>query len=144
MCECEIPLTRRRMVAGMLVALALPATSRRVLGSATDAEHREYMRLALELKREASERGDQPYGAVIVRAGEVVGRGASAVVTSGDPTNHAEMVAIPDACRRLGTRDLSGAVMYGSSRACPMCETAAYEGLLIFRQQRCRRKVNSP
>ena len=71
-------------------------------------------------------RGDQPYGAIIVRDNEVVGRGVSAVVTSNDPTAHAEMLAIRAACEHLKTRDLSDCVMYGSARACAMCEAAAY------------------
>jgi tRNA(Arg) A34 adenosine deaminase TadA len=52
--------------------------------------------------------------------------GVSAVIARGDPTAHAEMEAIREAARRLGTRDLDGAELYGSSRACPMCEAAAY------------------
>lgn len=78
------------------------------------------------LRRLAIERGDQPYGAVVVRGDRIVGLGVSAVVTSGDPTAHAEMQAIRDAARRLGTRDLAGCELYGSARACPMCEAAAY------------------
>jgi tRNA(Arg) A34 adenosine deaminase TadA len=50
----------------------------------------------------------------------------SAVITTPDPTAHAEVQAIRDAARRLKTRDLAGAEMYGTSRACPMCEAAAY------------------
>ncbi len=64
--------------------------------------------------------------AVRVRDGRIVGEGVSAVVTDRDPTAHAEMQAIRDAARRLGTGDLSGCVLYGTSRACPMCEAAAY------------------
>jgi tRNA(Arg) A34 adenosine deaminase TadA len=85
-----------------------------------------FMQRALELRRLATERGDQPYGAVIVRGGQIVGEGVSAVVTTPDPTAHAEMQAIRDAARRLRTRDLSGGEMYGTSRACPMCEAGAY------------------
>ena len=70
--------------------------------------------------------GDQGYGAVIVKEGRIVGEAPSRVVVNGDPTAHAEMEAIRDAARRLGTRDLSGMAMYGSSRACPMCRAAAY------------------
>lgn len=81
---------------------------------------------ALALQRLAIERGDQPYGAVVVKGDRIVGLGVSAVVTSGDPTAHAEMQAIRDAARRLGTRDLAGCELYGSARACPMCEAAAY------------------
>jgi len=85
-----------------------------------------FMERALEMRRLATERGDQPYGAVIVRGGKIVGEGVSAVITTPDPTAHAEMQAIRDAARRLRTRDLSGCEMYGTSRACPMCEAGAY------------------
>ena len=85
-----------------------------------------FARRALDLRDEALRRGDQPYGAVVVRNGEIVGEGVSAVVTDRDPTAHAEMVAIRAAARRLGTPDLAGCELYGSSRACPMCEAAAY------------------
>ena len=85
-----------------------------------------FMQRALEMRRLATERGDQPYGAVIVRGGKIVGEGVSAVITTPDPTAHAEMQAIRDAARRLRTRDLSGCEMYGTSRACPMCEAGAY------------------
>jgi tRNA(Arg) A34 adenosine deaminase TadA len=81
---------------------------------------------AFEMRRLAVERGDQPYGAVIVKADRVVGEGVCAVFTGNDPTAHAEMVAIRDAARRLGSRDLSGCELYGTSPACPMCEAAAY------------------
>jgi len=85
-----------------------------------------FMERAFELRRRAMERGDQPYGAVVVKEGTIVGEGMSAVVTDHDPTAHAEMQAIRDAARRLGTNDLSACEMYGTSRACPMCEAAAY------------------
>jgi tRNA(Arg) A34 adenosine deaminase TadA len=85
-----------------------------------------FMQRALEMRRLATERGDQPYGAVIVRGGKIVGEGVSAVITTPDPTAHAEMQGIRDAARRLRTRDLSGCEMYGTSRACPMCEAGAY------------------
>jgi tRNA(Arg) A34 adenosine deaminase TadA len=80
---------------------------------------------AAEMRRRAIARGDQPYGAVVVKDGRVVGEGVSAVVVDEDPTAHAEMLAIRDAARRLRTRDLSGCELYGTSRACPMCEAAA-------------------
>jgi tRNA(Arg) A34 adenosine deaminase TadA len=85
-----------------------------------------FMERAFEMRRLAVERGDQPYGAVIVKANRIVGEGASAVITDDDPTAHAEMVAIRDAARQLGSRDLSGCEMYSTAPACPMCEAAAY------------------
>ena len=63
---------------------------------------------------------------IVDGSGRIVGQAPSRVVTNGDPTAHAEMEAIRDAARRLGSRDLSGHVMYSSSRPCPMCEAGAY------------------
>ena len=85
-----------------------------------------FMQRAFDLRGAAARAGDQAYGAVIVRDGRIVGEAPSRVVTAGDPTAHAEMEAIRDAARRLGRRDLGGAVLYSSSRPCPMCEAAAY------------------
>ena len=84
-----------------------------------------FMARAFEMRRLAIERGDQSYGAVVVRRDRIVGEGVSAVVTARDPTAHAERQAIGDALRRLGATDLAGCELYGTSRACPMCETAA-------------------
>ncbi len=105
-----------RAASDNLPEIAQPATPTRAA----------FMQRALEMRRLATERGDQPYGAVIVRGGKIVGEGVSAVVTLPDPTAHAEMQAIRDAALRLRTRDLSGCEMYGTSRACPMCEAGAY------------------
>jgi tRNA(Arg) A34 adenosine deaminase TadA len=85
-----------------------------------------FMRRAFEMRRLTIERGDQPYGAVMARGGRIVGEGVSAVITTPDPTAHAEVQAIRDAARRLRTRDLSGGELYGTSRACPMCQAGAY------------------
>ena len=82
---------------------------------------------AFELRDRASAAGDPPCGAVIVNdSGQIVGQAPSRVVTARDPTAHAQMEAIRDAARRLGTPDLSGHVMYATSGSCPMCEAAAY------------------
>ncbi len=81
---------------------------------------------ALAMRRAAEAAGDQPYGAVVVKDGRLVAEAPSRVVGRRDPTAHAEMEAIREACARLGTRSLAGAELYGSSRACPMCEAAAY------------------
>jgi tRNA(Arg) A34 adenosine deaminase TadA len=85
-----------------------------------------FMARAMALRGMAVARGDQPYGAVVVCGNAIVGEGVSEVVTSRDPTAHAEMQAIRDASRRLGRADLSDCELYGTSRACPMCEAAAY------------------
>lgn len=85
-----------------------------------------FIERAFELRRQASASGDQPYGAVVVKGGRIVGQSQSRVVLDRDPTAHAEMAAIRDAARRLGRRDLGGCALYSSSRPCPMCEAAAY------------------
>jgi tRNA(Arg) A34 adenosine deaminase TadA len=84
------------------------------------------MKRAFEMRRVAQQSGDQAFGAVIVKDGRIVGEGPSRVVTHRDPTAHAEMEAIRDAARRLGTRDLGGCEIFASSRPCPMCEAACY------------------
>ena len=124
----------RRAATGRLVALVTGAvvapTSARAWSAEivqpARAEPAAFMERAFEMRRLAIERGDQPYGAVVVRAGRIVGEGVSAVVTANDPTAHAEMQAIRDAAHRLGTRDLSRGELYGTSHACTMCEAAAY------------------
>jgi tRNA(Arg) A34 adenosine deaminase TadA len=89
-------------------------------------EPQAFMARALAMRSAAEAAGDQPYGAVVVQRGRIVGEAPSAVVTASDPTAHAEMQAIRDAARRLGRRDLAGATLYSSSRPCAMCEAAAY------------------
>jgi guanine deaminase len=67
-----------------------------------------------------------PFGAVVARDGEIVGRGGNQVLSDSDPTAHAEIVAIRDACRSLGVFQLDGCVLYTSCEPCPMCLGAAY------------------
>jgi len=66
------------------------------------------------------------FGAVIVRDGRIVGEGANRVVAENDPTWHAEMAAIRDACKNEGNFKLPGATLYTSAEPCPMCMAAAY------------------
>lgn len=80
---------------------------------------------ALNMLRQAQSWGDQPYGAVLVLGDAVVGEGPSRVVKDNNPDAHAERVALLDAQRRLGRADLAGAVLYSTSRPCPLCEAAA-------------------
>lgn len=65
-----------------------------------------------------------PFGAVIVKDGVIVGRGHNEVIKNNDPTCHGEMQAIRDACKHLGTYDLSGCELYTSAEPCPMCLSA--------------------
>jgi tRNA(Arg) A34 adenosine deaminase TadA len=76
------------------------------------------------MKQEAIACGDQPFGAVVVVGDTIVGYGPSRVVIDRNPNAHAERVALWDAQRRLGTRNLSGAVIYSTSQPCQACEKA--------------------
>jgi guanine deaminase len=67
-----------------------------------------------------------PFGAVVVKDGAIVGRGHNTVLRDTDPTCHAEVNAIRDACRALGSPHLAGCVLIASSEPCPMCLTASY------------------
>jgi tRNA(Arg) A34 adenosine deaminase TadA len=93
--------------------------------AAAEPPIRDAMRRAVALRDEALRSGDQPFGAVVVRDGRVIGAAPSRVITANDPTAHAEMEAIRDAARRARTRDLSGCVLVSTSRPCRMCEAAA-------------------
>ena len=91
-----------------------------------NASASEFIERAFEMRQKAIELGDQAYGAVVVRKGVIIGQSWSRVIIDEDPTGHAEMAAVRDTARRLGNRDLDRAIMYSSSRPCPMCEAAAY------------------
>jgi len=92
-----------------------------------EPENERFLREAIRLGQEPSASGRfGPFGAVVVRDGEVVGRGHNRVTADLDPTAHAEIVAIRDACRRLGTFSLAGCEMYASCEPCPMCLAAIY------------------
>lgn len=84
---------------------------------------REAIRLSIE-KMEANEGG--PFGAVVVRNGEIVGRGWNQVTSTNDPTAHAEIVAIRDACSLLKTYSLAGCEIYSSCEPCPLCLAAIF------------------
>jgi guanine deaminase len=82
----------------------------------------DFMRRAIALSREKSEVGfNAPFAAVIVKDGVIVGEGWNTVAIDHDPTAHGEVMAIRDACRRLGTIDLSGCDIYTSCEPCSMC-----------------------
>ena len=66
-----------------------------------------------------------PFGAVIAKGGSIVGRGHNMVVKNNDPTAHAEIVAIRDACKNLGIFDLTGCILYSTGRPCTMCYSAS-------------------
>ena len=94
---------------------------------AAAASSARWMREAIRLAIEKMRRGDGgPFGAVVVRSGRVVGRGWNRVTSLNDPTAHAEINAIRDACRRLKTFRLSDCELYTSCEPCPMCLSAIY------------------
>ncbi|MCC8074392.1 MAG: nucleoside deaminase [Clostridiales bacterium] len=83
-----------------------------------------YMSAALALARDAAAHGDIPVGCVVVRDGEIIGRGCNRRELLGDATAHAEVEAIRDACRRLGNWRLTGCALYVTLEPCPMCAGA--------------------
>jgi tRNA(Arg) A34 adenosine deaminase TadA len=127
-------LHRRQLLATVMVMLPVLSSRRAQAAVAEPADvvqpddpgDQAFIRRAFEMRQQALELGDQAYGAVVVRDGIIVGQSPSHVVLHRDPTAHAEIEAIRDAARRLGSRDLSGCTLYSSSPACPMCEAAAY------------------
>jgi len=83
--------------------------------------HDTYMQAAIAQARTGAETGNIAVGSVIVRDGTVIGEGHNTVMADGDPTCHAEVMAIRDACRREGAVTLNGATLYTSMEPCPMC-----------------------
>lgn len=84
-----------------------------------------FMEAAVALSRRTMESNTGgPFGAVIVKDGEIIGEGWNRVTSDNDPTAHAEVTAIRDACRRLGTFSLDGCQIYTSCEPCPMCLSA--------------------
>ena len=90
-------------------------------------EHHDFMREAIALsERNMHTNEGGPFGAVVVKDGQIVGRGNNRVLATNDPTAHAEVVAIRDACNNLGTFQLDGCEIYCSCEPCPMCLGAIY------------------
>ena len=90
------------------------------------AEDAKFMQMAIDLSIENIDTGGGPFGAVIVRDGEVIATGANRVVPNADPTAHAEVMAIRNACTKLGTFLLTDCTIYSSCEPCPMCLSALY------------------
>lgn len=86
-----------------------------------------FLTRAIELASTGSRRGDGgPFGAVIVHQDHIIAEGWNRVLVQHDPTAHAEITAIRDACKTLGQFHLAGCTLYASSEPCPMCLSAAY------------------
>ena len=88
--------------------------------------NKDFMRLAIRLSIENVKNGGGPFGAVITKDSPVVAMGVNSVVPQNDPTAHAEVSAIRNACTKLNTFDLSGCEIYSSCEPCPMCLSAIY------------------
>lgn len=85
-----------------------------------------FMEMAARLAEENVDRGGGPFGAVIVRDGEIISTGVNTVTIVNDPTAHAEVNAIRAACRKEETFSLKGCTVYSSCEPCPMCLSALY------------------
>ena len=95
--------------------------------SGLEPRHERLLREAIRLSIEKMCQGEGgPFGAIVVRGDEIVGTGWNRVTSTNDPTAHAEIVAVRDACQRLGTFNLSGCEIYSSCEPCPMCLAAIY------------------
>lgn len=87
---------------------------------------RRFMEMAIRLSEENVDTGGGPFGAVIVKDGEVIATGTNRVVPNSDPTAHTEVTAIRNACKKLGKFKLDGCTIYSSCEPCPMCLSALY------------------
>lgn len=89
--------------------------------------HKEFMNEAIRLSFETMRNNTGgPFGAVVVKEGKIVARGFNRVISTNDPTAHAEIVAIRDACKALNDFQLTGCEIYTSCEPCPMCMAAIY------------------
>ena len=118
MCEC----TRRAFVFGATATAAFTSSAR-----AATAD--EFIDAAFSMREQAINAGEAPYGAVVVRAGVIVGRGAARIRDRGW-LGHAERMAMRDAQERLGREDLADCVTYSTSRPCESCRRAASQAKL--------------
>ena len=91
------------------------------------AIEKRFLERAIELSRQGMQEGNGgPFGCVIVKDGEIVGEGVNEVLVKNDPTSHAEVVAIRNACKKLNNFQLTGCDVYTSCEPCPMCMGAIY------------------
>lgn len=90
-------------------------------------DHERFLNDAINLATDSVFEGGGPYGAVLVRDGEIIASGRNSVEVNHDPSAHAELVAIREACRTMATTDLSDTILYASGEPCPMCLAASYQ-----------------
>jgi tRNA(Arg) A34 adenosine deaminase TadA len=108
--------------------VAKPANSAAHTGSAITEQDREHMSLAITTMRQAGvvDKTGGPFGAVVVRDGEVLAASGNSVLRDNDPSAHAEVNAIRIACKKIGAPNLRGATLFTSCECCPMCYATAY------------------
>ena len=105
------------------------------------SEHTGYMMQAIEMAKEGvMKREGGPFGAVVVKNGVIIGRGNNRILKNLDPTAHAEIVAIRDACHHLRSYQLDGCILYTSCEPCPMCLGAIYWARPTGFYYACRRE----
>ena len=85
-----------------------------------------FMLRAIKLSKESIVKNGGPFGCIIVKNAKIIAEGTNQVTNNNDPTAHAEIVAIRNACQKLQTFDLSGVELYTSCEPCPMCLSAIY------------------
>ena len=95
-------------------------------GEGSMSEHAEYIRRAIDLARGARERGDHPFGALLVAGGQIVLEAENTVVSQGNPTHHAEMNLVQDAWRSLPVEVIRKSTLCASTEPCPMCTGAIF------------------
>jgi guanine deaminase len=93
----------------------------------TPENERKFMLRAIELAQHGMDSNSGgPFGCIVVKNGEIIGEGSNQVTSTNDPTAHAEIVAVRNACKKLGTFQLDGCEIYTSCEPCPMCLGAIY------------------
>ena len=129
-CDCRVP-SRRMVVTALASAAVLPEMTRLAAAAPAVPDDERFMRMALAEAR----RADFPFGAVIVRDGNVIARGRNLGRTRDDPTAHGEMVAIHSGLAAHGSKALRGSTLYTSGEPCAMCMGAilwCHFGRLVF------------
>ncbi len=86
----------------------------------------EFMKEAIRMAEESAKNGGGPFGAIIVKDGKIIAKGSNCVTKYNDPTAHAEVITIREACKELNVFNLSGCEIYTSCEPCPMCLSAIY------------------
>jgi tRNA(Arg) A34 adenosine deaminase TadA len=135
-CDCGsrragVAPSRRTFIAGCAASAVVPTVALAQAAAPASSEDVQFMRMALDEARQ----GDFPFGAVIVRDGAVIARGRNLGRTNGDPTAHAEMIAIRRCLAEHGSAALRGSTLYTSGESCAMCMGAilwCHVGRLVF------------